>query len=158
MVCSNDAERFPVRKNPRLKGYDYATPNYYFVTICTHQKNCIFGKPGSLNVCGEIARKGLMDMENHFVGLTIDKWVVMPNHIHAIIGLAGNGTSITTAVGLYKSFVTRQIHKVSSVEQVWQTSFHDHIIRGEKDYRRIWDYIDSNAANWLKDCFYIESE
>ena len=39
-------------------------------------------------------------------------------------------------------------------EIVWQSSCNDHIIRGERDYKKIWEYIDTNILRWEKDCFY----
>ena len=38
---------------------------------------------------------------------------------------------------------------------LWQKSFHDHVIRGEADYRRIWNYIDANPRKWREDCYYV---
>ena len=49
---------------------------------------------------------------------------------------------------------SREIRKISSLDQIWQRSYHDHIIRGDKDYANIWDYIDSNPAKWLDDLYY----
>jgi hypothetical protein len=39
---------------------------------------------------------------------------------------------------------------------IWQKSYHDHIIRGDADYRRVWEYIDTNPARWHEDCFFEE--
>ena len=155
MTYNNDDVRFPMRKNPRLAGFDYATPNYYFITVCTYQKACIFGKPGDLNAWGKLAKNGLLQIGEHFSGVTVDKFVVMPNHVHAIIVLSDSGIRLTTVIGQYKSYVTRELHKLCD-DKIWQTSFHDHVIRNQADYERIWSYIDSNPATWLKDCFYTE--
>ena len=146
----------PVRKHPRLKGYDYATPNAYFVTICTKNKACLFGAPGALNVFGKVAMQGLAEISKHFPSVQVEKSVVMPNHIHAILFLQDATVSLTTVLGLYKSYVTKQIHQIDSAISVWQTSFHDHVIRNQAAYEKIWLYIDSNPLLWQKDCFYPE--
>jgi REP element-mobilizing transposase RayT len=149
-------DRFPVRKNPRLKIYDYTTPNYYFVTICTKDKKCIFGTADQLNCHGRIAYLGLQEMSHHFPGVQLEKFVVMPNHIHAIIVLQDKTVDLSTVVGQYKSFVSKNIHAISPELKVWQTSFHDHVIRDQRSYEKIWNYIDTNPLRWNEDCFYSE--
>ena len=151
---NNNADRFPSRKHPRLKQYDYTTPNYYFVTICTKEKACLFGGPGMLNQCGSIAQQGILEIEDHFPGVKVDKYAVMPNHIHMILVLQGETASLPTVIGQFKSYVTKQIRQSEPKCEVWQTSYHDHIIRDQKGYENIWLYIESNPANWEKDCFY----
>ena len=78
------------RKSPRIPQYDYATPNYYFITICTHNKECIFGKPGRLNAYGRIAEENLMKIPALFPSVHIEKYVVMSNHIHGIFVVENN--------------------------------------------------------------------
>ena len=151
--------KFPKRKSPRLPKYDYASDNYYFVTICTHNKKCIFGKPQELSRYGKIVEQHILALSDHFNGVHIDQYVVMPNHIHLIIVLGCNphnrcDVSLETVIGLLKSGITRQIHKEEPEEKIWQRSFHDHIIRNQKSYEKIWLYIESNPQNWEKDCFY----
>ena len=153
----NDMEnrgRFPVRKNPRLKNYDYSTPNYYFVTICCHKMQHLFGRAGAPNDWGRIAARGLEEMEQHFPGLKLDKYVIMPNHLHAILVLEGTDTKLPIAIGQFKSYVTRQIRQSAPGRVVWQVSYHDHIIRNQTEYEKIWLYIESNPMNWEKDCHY----
>ena len=149
-----DVIRFHSRKSPRLQGYDYASRNYYFITICTHRKQCIFGKPGNLNASGKTAEQLFLDISSHFPGVQIDKHVVMPNHIHGIIVLSGDGISLSTVLGQYKAAVTRKLRHHHPGGKIWQASFHDHIIRNEKGYQQIWNYIDTNPAKWQTDCFY----
>ena len=149
-----DHDRFPSRKSPRLKQYDYSTPNYYFLTICTWNKECLFGKPSALNLYGIIAQQGISEIEKHFSHVKVDKYVVMPNHIHMILVLQGEGAEIPTIIGQYKAFVTRKIRENAPEQKVWQTSFHDHVIRSRSAYEKIWLYIEANPDNWGKDCFY----
>ena len=151
MIDSN----FPQRKHPRLPYYDYTTPGYYFVTICTCEKKYLFGEPGCLSQLGRIAEQCLMDVHTHFPQVRIDKWVVMPNHVHAIVILPGEGAALSTIMGQYKSAVTKMIRSMQPELTVWQASFHDHVIRNQQDYERIWAYIDTNPIRWEKDCFYL---
>ena len=151
---NDNLDRFHSRKHPRIPHYDYSQPNYYFVTICTKEKHCIFGKAGSLNWRGNIAEEGIFAITKHFPSVLIDKYVVMPNHIHAIVILQQTDVNLTTVIGQYKAHVSRKIHEKEPERTVWQTSFHDHVIRNQQSYEKIWLYIDANPANWEKDCFF----
>jgi len=147
-------EKYPERKNPRLKGYDYSTQNYYFVTVCTNGKRCIFGQPDQLNQYGKWAAQGLMEIPQHYPDILVDKFVIMPNHVHAILYIHDKKANLSRVIGSYKSFVSKKIHEREPGKTVWQASFHDHIIRNKESYQNIWQYIDSNPINWEKDCFY----
>ena len=114
-----DEERFPKRKSPRIPGYDYATPNYYFITICTHEKNCIFWSGGKLNTFGQIAFDAAMQISAHFPGNRVDSFVVMPNHIHMILVVEPGGTDATVVIGQYKSQVSKEIHKIDPKRKIW---------------------------------------
>ncbi|MDE7148551.1 MAG: transposase, partial [Duncaniella sp.] len=90
-------------------------------------------------------------------------FVVMPNHIHAIIRITepadapGSIPTIRTALGVivggYKQSVTRFARR-NNIEFNWQSRYHDHIIRGTTDGNNIADYILNNVARWNSDCFY----
>ena len=149
---------FPERKNPRLKNYDYSTPGYYFITICTNQKKCIFGQPEKWNRFGKIAMDGFAKMTDHMKSVIIDHYIVMPNHVHAIVILTKTDINLSTMIGLYKSYVSRKIHEIDPELHVWQSSFHDHVIRNQKQYEKIWKYIENNPLQWEMDCFYQEDE
>ena len=154
MYSSLDDDRFPKRKSTRLHDFDYHQPNYYFVTICTDNKRCMFGEAGHPNQLGKLAAQTLEEIPTHFPGVRVDKYVVMPNHIHAILVFSGQNVALTTVIGLYKSAVSKQAHKDNPGCKIWQSSFHDHIIRNQQGYEQIWLYIDSNPQNWGKDCFF----
>ena len=151
-----EENRFPGRKYPRLKQYDYSKQNFYFITICTEQKVCLFGHPGKLNGFGKIAEETLITIPEHFPGIRIDKYVIMPNHVHIIFEIVDNGSDLLNAIGSFKAGVSRQIHKLDPNIQVWQRSFHDHIIRDQKGYEKIWNYIETNPLKWEEDCFYMK--
>ena len=157
-MYKQELDRFPVRKNPRMKSIDYSAVNYYFITICTWNKMCIFGKAGQPNELGKIAEQGLQNISDHFSGVRMDKYIVMPNHVHGIIAVERQGVNLAAVIGQYKSFVSREIHRIYPQLRVWQTSFHDHVIRNQKEYQQIWRYIDANVSNWGNDCFYISAE
>ncbi|MEA5576613.1 transposase [Anabaena sp. UHCC 0451] len=77
------------RRSMRLKGYDYSQQGAYFVTICTHQRNCLFGEivdgEMKLNTNGEIARGSWLSIPRHFQNVELDEFVIMPNHLHGIL-------------------------------------------------------------------------
>ncbi len=150
---------FPKRKPTRLKNYDYSQNGYYFITICTHDKQkilCDIVGDDALIVpteYGTIAEKHIKNIHG------IDKFIIMPNHIHLIIK-NDNGTmwassptnqSISQKIKSFKILVTKEIGR-----PIFQRSFHDHIIRNENDYLKIWNYIDTNPQKWKEDKFYIE--
>ena len=152
---------FYSRKNNRLPGYDYSSENYYFITICTYNKSCIFGKPNKLNEFGNIAESCILEIPKNYQSVKIDNYVVMPNHIHLILVLEYAKSDkklpgISKIIGQYKMSVTKQIHKMGYDETVWQRSFHDHIIRNQQSYEKIWNYVEYNDQKWTEDCFYCE--
>ena len=151
---------FQKRKETRIPNYNYGSYNYYFVTICAHNKKCIFGQPNALNSVGKTAEQYLKNISKIYPQVIVDKFVVMPNHIHMILIMGKNISEknlpdLTRVVGQFKMAVTKEVHKVRPDLVVWQRSFHDHIIRNQHSYEKIWNYIDGNPAKWEEDCFYI---
>ena len=161
------------RKQLRLKGWDYSTPAYYFITICTQDKKKLFpvgaAPCGRLDLAGDLAERWLKKLPEKFPQVLLDKYVVMPNHIHFIIRITPPGETgghmgppLQRVVGWYKTMSTNEWvrlvreGKLSSFDKhLWQRSYYDHIIRDEADYLRIWRYIDTNPAKWTEDCYYI---
>ena len=160
----------PKRKPTRLKDYDYSKNGYYFITICTHnRKNILSDIVGDgvydipktmLFYCGEIVEKHIKKMNCLYDNVCVDKYVIMPNHIHLILVVKNNGMSrapsptnaiVPKFVSLFKRYCNREYG-----ENIFQRSFHDHIIRDENDYQKIWNYIDTNPIKWREDCFYTE--
>ena len=163
----------PKRKHTILKGYDYSTPGAYFVTICVQDRKNLLSRiivgqglapaENILSIYGIIAKEQLEVLESRYKGIKIDKYVIMPNHIHILISnyemTAGASPcpTISDVICTFKSITTINCRKKGLQEKhLFQSSFHDHIIRGEKDYEKIWEYIDTNVSKWEKDCFYIE--
>jgi len=146
------------RKSTRIPNYDYSSCNFYFLTICTHNRRCIFGKPDRLNEFGQTGQKHILNLQKHYQGLSVVKFVVMPNHIHMIIQLEDHpqAPDICQVMAQYKSGVAREMHKSHPNLTVWQRSFHDHVIRNQKSFENIWLYIEGNPQCWEKDCFYVD--
>ena len=160
----------PNRKPIRLPGYDYSQKNYYFVTICTDKRKSLLGTVVgggvldaphvNLSPNGVIVEKILLSMNETYDDVRIDKYVIMPNHIHLIVILsAKDGPSGTPAptnmrlpalISTLKRFTNRE-----SGINLWQRSYYDHIIRSEADYLRIWQYIEENPIEWQTDEYYV---
>lgn len=160
----------PHRKPNRLKDYDYSTSGAYFITICTKEHKCILSRivgDGVLDVpktvlteYGKIADNQLKTMSSFYEDIAIDKYVIMPNHIHLLISITDLGTGssgtptptnekIARFVSTFKRFCNKQYGG-----NIWQRSYYDHIIRDDKDYRTRWRYIDENPIRWLNDKYY----
>ena len=108
------------------------------------------------------AEKQLFLLADRYPYLTIDQYVIMPNHIHAILILNGEtaGASprptLTDIVCTYKSLTTRECKKNGFREKLFQTSFYEHIIRSREDYEEIAKYIYENPIRWYYDELYTE--
>ena len=163
----------PKRKQTRLPEYDYSSPGAYFITVCTQNRKCILsdisvgadalgGPQLRLTAIGKIVEKHLLNTDR-IQGVHLDKYVIMPNHVHMILKIDDdNGPSgasdpahalIPHAVGAWKRLVDRELG-----QSLFQRSCHEHVIRGETDYREIWEYIEDNPARWIEDRYYIQCE
>lgn len=164
---------FPQRKPVRLKEYDYAQNGFYFVTICTQDRECLFGQViiehvgatrGSpayvqLNQNGFAVEEVLRSLPEHH-NVDIFSSQIMPNHIHLIINLSGGSRPAPTLgniVGLFKSECTKEIRRISNNPEmtVWQRNYYEHIVRDEGDLNRIREYIESNPDNWADDELFV---
>lgn len=158
---------FPQRKPNRLTEYDYSTPNAYFLTVCTeNRKNLFWKNVGAIidrpeNVpltnLGCLVWQCIIEIPMHYPMISVDNFVVMPNHIHLLLQIHtdANGRSliaptISTVVRLMKGTVSKQ-----AGFSVWQKGFYDHVIRNDKDYQSIWNYIEGNPSKWTEDQLYI---
>ena len=158
------------RKKNRLEFYDYSQNGAYFVTICAKDKQKIFwnnqqcsvgavsGRPqDKLNHLCLIVKIGIEKIPLYYQNITVDKYVIMLNHVHLIIRIDNNdingrpmtAPTLSQIVNQFKGYCSKQIG-----HPVWQKSFHDHIIRNQADYNRIWEYVDTNAIKWESDCYY----
>lgn len=187
------------RKPTRLKDYDYSKGGGYFVTICTKNRVNRFGRIVNgdmiLNSSGKIASSMIAGITKVFNNILIDRFIVMPNHVHCSINIiedlpVGNASErritqssqtfierltpngamssemrsvddtpndrtkmlLSKVVQLYKSSVTKRVKKIEkSSYSLWQSSFHDRIIRNEREYGNIQLYIVNNPLQWELD-------
>lgn len=158
----------PKRKHPRLKNYDYSSNGYYFVTINTYENRNLLSKVGQglapaekaeilLTEIGKIAEEQLFELEKRFSCLKIDKYVIMPNHIHAILILddstaeASLRPTLSDIICAYKSLTTRICNKAmnTSGRKIFQSSFYDEVIKNENHYFESWQYIEDNPLKYL---------
>lgn len=167
----------------RWQAWDYSSEGLYFITINAANHACLFGtikdKELYLSEFGQIVAEEWDKSFEMRAELFCDAFVIMPNHIHAILRIehpaahvvkthsraslqAGNGVayrepkSVSSFVAGFKSAVTARINTIRKTKgrSVWQTRFHDHVIRDHEECRRIGAYIDFNIANWQEDRYY----
>ena len=170
---------FPKRKRIRIINYDYSRNGCYFITICTKNRECLFGDVVDgemrLNEWGEIVKREIIQTIQKRDYIHIDQYVVMPNHVHLLISLYNADTarrvptreqfskptqgSIPTIIRSFKSAVTNAIRPVGTRRAVsgdgfiiWQTRYHDHIVRNRQAYQKISEYIINNPILWETDC------
>lgn len=158
--------RLPQRKSPRANFHNYSGGTY-FVTICTFEKKHHFGNIRNgemkLSKIGDYCNIQLKEVNKHYNYASIPLYVVMPNHIHAIIHIKEpedydhNSTSkrslLSIVVGGIKRAVTMYAKK-NNYEFDWQDRYHDHIIRDHNDGNNIAQYIENNVLRWDSDCFF----
>ena len=175
-------KELPKRKTPRLQNFDYNIEGAYFITICTqNRKNILSSIVGEgsalphLSHCGKIVDRWIRELPQKYSEISVDHYVIMPNHIHLILSLhKGNGNgradpsptelegrnsqshTIISAIAWLKFQATKEIKQIygDSHEKIFQRSFYDHIIRNYEDYYEIHKYISDNPAQWYFDKFY----
>ena len=153
------------RKPTRLRGFDYSQKRAYFVTVCTQDRCQVLAeicRGGALLLpIGEIVNREIHDLSQRF-DVSVDQFVIMPNHIHMILVLHGKGEAdaLTDILCAFKSITTKEANRLEhrTGRKIWQRSSYDHIIRDEKDYLKIWQYIDENPRKWELDCFYRDMD
>ena len=153
------------RKRLRLANYDYSTPGIYLVTICVHHMEHRFGEVHEgqveLNDAGLLVENLWSDISNRHVGVNLDEWIVMPNHLHGIIvpGTVPDAVvpPLSRIVGEFKSCTT--VHYARGVcagsfprfdRSLWQRGFHDRIIRNETSLAKAREYIAANPVRWIE--------
>lgn len=162
-------KELPKRKHPRLREYDYGCPGAYFITICTHNRRCLLSRivgrglaPAAVEntAYGDIAEEQLRLLEKRYPFVCVKPYVIMPNHIHFILTVeemtagASPRPTVPNIVGAYKSLTARECNKLRSIDKLFQTSFYEHIVRGDEDYDEIVQYIADNPQRWQADELY----
>jgi len=171
------------RRSIRLKDYDYSWPGAYFVTVCAFQRKRLFGEVVDeevrLSPLGGIVGDCWSEIPRHFDSVSLDTFVIMPNHIHGIVVIEdadlrtwraeGRGTacraptverfakptanSLPTIIRSFKSAVTRRINAFRGVSgsAIWQRNYYEHIVRNEEDLSEARQYIADNPSQWAFD-------
>lgn len=153
----------PKRKNIRLNDYNYSSNGAYFITICTKNKeNLLWKNVGAncvrpleqlpLSKIGIVIENEIYKLNTVYENIKVDKYQIMPNHIHLIIfiyedsnGRTQFAPTISRIIKQFKGSITKQIEF-----SIWQKSFYDRIIRNEKEYQSVWNYIHNNPLKYLE--------
>jgi len=165
------------RISMRLPNYDYTQEGAYYVTMLTVNREFLFGDVVQgeirLSAIGNIVKEVWHSIPLHFPHASVDHFVIMPNHVHGIINLVGarhavplhytklNSEqfgkplpgSIPTIIRSFKSEVTRRVNVLRRTPgaKLWQRNYYEHIIRNEKDYQSLLEYIHLNPIKWRDD-------
>ncbi len=166
------------RRSIRLKGYDYSQAGAYFVTICTKDRECLFGDITNgemqLNIMGTVVQQYWNKIPRHFPNTAIDEFIVMPNHVHGIICIETNFVGaihelplheykrqrrkmlLPKIIGWFKMQSAKQINQIRNTRSnpVWQRNYYEHIIRNEQELNTIRKYILTNPLKWELDEYY----
>lgn len=169
----------PRRKLIRLKDYDYSQAGAYFITICTQNRECLFGNISNermiLNDAGKMIETWYHETQNKFTDTICDEYIVMPNHFHAVIVNVGadlcvcpehgtapqgehTGSPLPTIVQWFKTMTTNEY--IRGVKQhgwppfprkLWQRNYFERVVRDEDELNRIREYIIYNPTKWEGD-------
>ena len=161
------------RRTIRIQGFDYSSGYAYYITLCTQDKACILGRVDQgticLSECGKIVDNIIADLPQRYPGTNIETYVIMPNHIHLIIQLNGDVNDLQVEsikdrrkmtlpkiIGYLKMNAGKRINIMNGTEgrSVWQKNYFEHVIRNEKAYIDIFEYIYNNPFEWNEDEYY----
>ena len=169
-----DDPKETLRRSIRLKEYDYSQPGTYFVTICTHRRECLLGKFGEgkihLSTAGLAVQSIWEKLPQRYCHTGIDIYRVMPNHFHGIITIdvgaihesplrlpmlirSRRKMLLSKMVGYFKMNSAKKINQLRATpdQSVWQRNYYEHVIRNEFDFEDIREYIQNNPLKWLGD-------
>ncbi len=158
----------PTRKPNHLPEYDYSQNGAYFVTICTGDKQNLFWNTVGADIIrqqmedeefvlhlplseyGRIAEQGILNIPQCYPSVTVEKYCIMPNHIHMILSFSHDcgrliaAPTLSRVVGQMKRWVSKQIGA-----GIWQKSYYERVIRNGTEYEEIWQYIQENPLKYL---------
>ncbi|MBR2388310.1 MAG: hypothetical protein IKB02_06025 [Clostridia bacterium] len=162
------------RKTTRLKGADYNRNQAVFLTICTKERRCMLshvvgtgvldGPQIELTKYGQIADKYICQLSDFYDDLSVESYVIMPNHIHIMLWVKGiengpSGTPVPTGQNSVLSRFVSTFKRFCNKEyggNIWQYRSNDHIIRNRQDYEEHLRYIYENPMRWYYDELYAE--
>ena len=168
----------PRRKPPRLDNYDYSLPGAYFVTVNVAGNRCLLSEirvgrglaPAEVRLTGlgRIVEEELLALPRRYPGVTVEHYVIMPNHIHILFGFETAGASprptdeaprptLMQVVGALKSLSARRCNRAAGMRGTpfWQTSFYESVLQSESACRDALNYIDTNPAKWAEDKYFV---
>ena len=158
-------------KSTRLPNWDYSSNGAYYITICTKKRECFFGEiingKMALSEIGKTVKKFWYEIPKYFGNVILDEFVVMLDHVHGII-IIGNKPcrdgvtpslhyrqrpTLGQIVGYFKYQSTKSINEFRNMPGVpiWQTRFHERVIRDEYELNTKRKYIINNPINWELD-------
>ena len=167
----DNEKELPKRKRNRLENYDYSSCGAYFITVCTLERQnyfwenvgAIIDRPQDveLSTYGKMVDQAIQNIPSAYPALSLESYVIMPNHLHLLLRIPHQGSNGSSqapnptngAVPKFISLLKRRCNRVWG-RNIWQRSFYDHVVRNEKEYLRIWAYIDTNPAKWQDDRYY----
>ncbi len=153
------------RRSTRLEGYDYSAPGAYFITICAEHREPMFGGiiDGRIitSPIGQAVRDCWHELPSKYPDLQLDAFILMPNHLHAILGICqatvGAGSprppSLGTVIGCFKYSSTKRVNAARNTPgaRIWQRGYYDHVIRNNRSLDQIREYIATNPSRWESD-------
>ena len=147
----------PKRKFIRWQGYDYTSCGLYFITMVAYHRQHLFGHitDGKMmpSDIGRMVQQCIETLSCRFSEVEIDDWVVMPNHLHLIITNEGN-TYVPEIIRQLKAMTSYQYHKLTpntAGSSLWQRNYYDRVIRDEREYNFVRNYIFCNPERWEQD-------
>jgi putative transposase len=148
------------RRSIRLRGYDYSQAGAYFVTICAHDRERLFGDivSGALqpNSCSRLVVDWWNTIPEHFPSVELDEFVLMPNHLHGIVVLAARTLAsaqpptLGRVIAYFKYQSTKGVNQIRPPPgaPVWQRNYYERIIRDQEALQRVREYVVNNPQRW----------
>lgn len=158
----------PTRKPNRLPNYNYSQEGIYHITLCSKNKYGYFStiQPGNnfsppsvhLTAFGMIVEKYIHGIGHTYPNVTVDKYVIMPNHVHLLLFIDSNENKQENRQNEIIPFLISTLKRMTNKEaetNLWQRGYFDHVIRNKQDYFSVWQYIEDNPVKWIYDDYYI---
>jgi REP element-mobilizing transposase RayT len=171
-IATNDRRG---RRSIRLPGFDYSQEGSYFITIVTKDRECLFGEVVGeemrLTRIGQIASECWREIPEHYPAVELGEFVVMPNHLHGIIGIGKSvgakdfsplrekgktpfrspSKTVGSIIRGFKIGVTKWSRQNTDAHDIWQRNYYEHIVRDDEDLNNITEYILNNPLQWSLD-------
>lgn len=161
------------RQSVRLRNFDYSQSGLYFITICTVQRQMLFGEISNgemqCNDLGKLVNQHWQFIPDHYPGTQLHDFIIMPNHLHGIIQLVGaqfiapelnqgainRAPTVGNIVRGFKAKLTYAAHHMGIMPgaSIWQRNYHEHIIRNEMSYQVTANYVRTNPQRWIEDIY-----